>query len=196
MTTIRDPGWVSHNNLPQKKHFNSIKLEPVLSGGLHLHSPRPIIQSSDSQPGFRQYLQFLVLYTCLTSFGWRQMSSSKGAANKKRLGNTDPEFTYISIFSPTLAQVQIEIMKAVTKKLTTPSESAFVQGFISRPDMRSLSINLEESYCTGTGCNCMFLDCFALRWPHPGSRTYPCIWAVRLDIQGRSGVILCAIEWG
>ena len=71
--------------------------------------------------------------------------------------------TYISIFSPTLAQVQIEIMKAVTKKLTTPSESAFVQGFISRPDMRSLSINLEESYCTGTGCNCMFLDCFALR---------------------------------
>ena len=48
-----------------------------------------------------------------------------------------------------VTRVRIKIMKAIAKTLTTETEKAFVQGFISRPVMRYLSQNPEEVLAGG-----------------------------------------------
>jgi hypothetical protein len=71
----------------------------------------------------------------------------------------DPGFVnlYFSNSVTQATRVRIEILKAIAKKLTTETESAFVQSFISRPVMRYVSEdeNLEVS---GTGRSYSFVD--------------------------------------
>ena len=50
-------------------------------------------------------------------------------------------------------------MKAIAKKLTTETEKAYVQGFISCPVMRYLQRNPEEGFAAGTGRSHSFVDC-------------------------------------
>ena len=57
-----------------------------------------------------------------------------------------------------MTRVRIEIMKAIAKTLTTETEKAFVQGFISRPVMRYLSRNPEEVLAGGAGRSHLFVD--------------------------------------
>ena len=52
-------------------------------------------------------------------------------------------------------------MKAIAKKLTTPTENAFVQGFISRPVLRYLVREGAPSFCAGTGRSYSFVDCMS-----------------------------------
>ena len=73
----------------------------------------------------------------------------------------DPAFASL-FFSNTVTQatrVRIEIMKAIAKKLTTTTENAFVQGFISRPVLRYLVREGAPSFCAGTGRSYSFVDC-------------------------------------
>jgi hypothetical protein len=56
-------------------------------------------------------------------------------------------------------RVRIEIMKVIAKKLTTDTEVAFVQGFISRPVMRYNAREAAQSYAAGTGRSYSFVDC-------------------------------------
>lgn len=71
----------------------------------------------------------------------------------------DPGFVnlYFSNSVTQATRVRIEILKAIAKKLTTETKSAFVQSFISRPVMRYVSEdeNLEVS---GTGRSYSFVD--------------------------------------
>jgi len=72
----------------------------------------------------------------------------------------DPEFVKL-FFSNSITQatrVRIEIMKAIAKKLTTKTEEAYVQGFISRPLLRYLSRNPAKSFAAGTGRSYTFVD--------------------------------------
>ena len=72
----------------------------------------------------------------------------------------NPDFVQL-FFSNSIThatRVRIEIMKAVAKKLTTETEKAFVQGFISRPVMRYLSRNPEEVLAAGAGRSYSFVD--------------------------------------
>ena len=65
-------------------------------------------------------------------------------------------------FSNSITQatrVRIEVMRAIAKKLTTTSETAFVQGFISRPVMRYVAKDPAVNYCEGTGRSYSYVDC-------------------------------------
>jgi hypothetical protein len=55
-------------------------------------------------------------------------------------------------------RVRIEIMRAIAKKLTTESESAYVQGFISKPVMHYVVKESMPSHCAGTGRSYTFVD--------------------------------------
>jgi len=87
------------------------------------------------------------------ALAFRKAASTLGKAKS-------PEFASL-YFSNSITQatrVRIEIMRAIAKKLTTETENAYVQGFISRPVLRYLSLNPEEPLCAGTGRNYSFVD--------------------------------------
>jgi len=72
----------------------------------------------------------------------------------------DPDFGHL-YFSNSVTQatrVRIEILKAIAKKLTSETENAYVQGFISRPVMVYLSRDPSVSLCSGTGRSYSFSD--------------------------------------
>ncbi len=72
----------------------------------------------------------------------------------------DPNFVRL-FFANSITQatrVRIEIMKAISLKLTTPTEKAYVQGFISRPVLRYLSRDPAVTHCAGTGRSYSFVD--------------------------------------
>lgn len=72
----------------------------------------------------------------------------------------DPDFAKL-FFANSVTQatrVRIEIMRAIAKKLTTSTEKAFVQGFLSRPVLRYLSEVEGESLASGTGRSYSFVD--------------------------------------
>lgn len=71
-----------------------------------------------------------------------------------------PQFAAL-FFSNSVTQatrVRIEIMRAIAKKLTTPSETAYVQGFISKPALHYVVKEGMPSYCAGTGRSYNFVD--------------------------------------
>ena len=73
----------------------------------------------------------------------------------------NPDFSAL-FFSNSIThatRVRIEIMKSIAKKLTTTTEKAYVQGFISRPVMRYVARNPEENFAAGTGRSYSFVDC-------------------------------------
>jgi hypothetical protein len=55
-------------------------------------------------------------------------------------------------------RVRIEILRAIAKKLTTDSESAYVHGFLSRPIMHYIVKENMPSDCAGTGRGYTFVD--------------------------------------
>jgi len=72
----------------------------------------------------------------------------------------DPKFAAL-FFSNSVTQatrVRIEIMRAIAKKLTTDSESAYVQGFISKPVLHYVVKESMPSFCAGTGRSYTFVD--------------------------------------
>jgi hypothetical protein len=71
-----------------------------------------------------------------------------------------PDFASL-FFSNSVTQatrVRIEIMRAISKKLTTDSETAYVQGFTSRPIMHYVVKDSMVSHCSGTGRGYTFAD--------------------------------------
>ncbi len=76
------------------------------------------------------------------AFAFRKAASTLGKAK-------DPHFVKL-FFSNSITQatrVRVEIMRAIAKKLTTETENAYVQGFISRHVLRYLSRNPGASLC-------------------------------------------------
>jgi hypothetical protein len=55
-------------------------------------------------------------------------------------------------------RVRIELLKALSKKLTTPTEVSFVQGFISRPLLQYRTHEGEQSRADGVGRGYTFVD--------------------------------------
>lgn len=55
-------------------------------------------------------------------------------------------------------RVRIEILKALSKKLSTPSETAYVQGFISRPLLQFRAVEGCQSNADGVGRSYNFVD--------------------------------------
>jgi hypothetical protein len=52
-------------------------------------------------------------------------------------------------------------MRAIAKKLTTDSETAYVQGFISKPVLHYVVKDSMPSYCSGTGRSYTFVNSVA-----------------------------------
>ena len=74
-----------------------------------------------------------------------------------------PQFAAL-FFSNSVTQatrVRIEIMRAIAKKLTTASETAYVQGFISKPALHYVVKEGMPSHCAGTGRSYNFVDSVA-----------------------------------
>jgi len=72
----------------------------------------------------------------------------------------DPDFGHL-YFSNSITQatrVRIEVLKAIAKKLSTETENAYVQGFISRPVLVYLSRDPSVNLCSGTGRSYSFTD--------------------------------------
>ena len=72
----------------------------------------------------------------------------------------NPEFVTL-FFANSVTQstrVRIEVLKALAKKLTTPSESAFVQGFISRPVLQYRVKDGARSTADGVGRSYNYVD--------------------------------------
>jgi len=94
-----------------------------------------------------------VLDSVSGAFAFRKAASTLAKA-------LNPDFAQL-FFSNSISQatrVRIEIMKAIAKKLTTKTENAYVQGFMSRPMLRYLSRDPAVSLCAGTGRNYSFVD--------------------------------------
>ena len=94
-----------------------------------------------------------VLDSVAGAFAFRKAASTLAKA-------LNPDFSQL-FFSNSITQatrVRIEIMKAIAKKLTTKTENAYVQGFMSRPMLRYLSRDPAVSLCSGTGRNYSFVD--------------------------------------
>ena len=97
-----------------------------------------------------------VLDSVAGAFAFRKSASTLAKA-------LDPDFSQL-FFSNSITQatrVRIKVMKAVAKKLTTKTENAYVQGFMSRPVLRYLSRDPAVSLCAGTGRNYSFVDSVA-----------------------------------
>jgi hypothetical protein len=58
-------------------------------------------------------------------------------------------------------RVRIEVLKALSKKLTTPTETAYVQGFISRPLLQYRVVDGCQSSASGVGRGYNFVDAMA-----------------------------------
>ena len=74
-----------------------------------------------------------------------------------------PQFAAL-FFSNSVTQatrVRIEIMRSIAKKLTTASETAYVQGFISKPALHYVVKEGMPSHCSGTGRSYNFIDSVA-----------------------------------
>ena len=74
-----------------------------------------------------------------------------------------PQFASL-FFSNSVTQatrVRIEIMRSIAKKLTTTSETAYVQGFISKPVLHYVVKEGMPSHCSGTGRSYNFIDSVA-----------------------------------
>ncbi len=87
------------------------------------------------------------------AFTFRKSASALAKAKTAEFG------TLFFSNSVTLAtRVRIEIMRCIAKKLTTESEVAFVQGFISRPAMKYEARDPAISLASGTGRSYNFVD--------------------------------------
>ena len=82
----------------------------------------------------------------------------KSAAALAKAQNVDFARLFFSNSITQATRVRIEVMKAIAKKLTTLTENAYVQGFISRPVLRYVSRDPAVSLCAGTGRSYSFVD--------------------------------------
>ena len=85
-------------------------------------------------------------------------SFRKSAAALAKAQNSDFASLFFSNSVTQATRVRIEIMKAIAKKLTTLTEEAFVQGFLSRPVLRYLARDPTDQTCAGTGRSYSFVD--------------------------------------
>jgi hypothetical protein len=140
----------------KKEHYTKIVDALVVKACPSLE-PRPVIVDiivnllrNQASPSVE-----VVFDSVSNAFAFRKAASTLAKAH-------DPDFTklYFSNSVTQATRVRIEIMKAIAKKLTTETESAFVQSFISRPILRYLNTNPSgPSLAAGTGRSYSFVDC-------------------------------------
>ena len=87
------------------------------------------------------------------AFAFRKAASTLAKAQSPDFGKL-----YFSNSVTQATRVRIEIMKAIAKKLTTLTEEAYVQGFISRPLLRYLARDPSVNLCAGTGRSYTFVN--------------------------------------
>ena len=85
-------------------------------------------------------------------------SFCRAAAALAKAKNPDFSKFFFSNSVTQATRVRIEILRAISKKLTTDSESAYVQGFISKPVMHYNVKESMPSFCAGTGRSYNFVD--------------------------------------
>ncbi len=87
------------------------------------------------------------------------LSFRKSAAALAKAENPDFVKLFFANSVTQATRVRIEIMRAIAKKLTTDTEKAFVQGFMSRPVLRYLPQDgVQESPAAGAGRSYSFVD--------------------------------------
>jgi hypothetical protein len=82
----------------------------------------------------------------------------KSAYLLAKAGNSEFVNLFFSNSVTQATRVRIEIMKAISKKLSTDSESAYVHGFSSRPVLHYNAIPDSNSQASGTGRSYSFVD--------------------------------------
>ena len=146
------PGLTSHAE--KKEYYRS-----VVAGLIELAcsdvDPRPAIV--DTLVNLRRE-QVNPVVECRFDSQSNASSFRRAAAALAKAKN--PQFSKL-FFSNSVTQatrVRIEIMRAIAKKLTTESESGYVQGFISKPVMHYMVKESMPSFCAGTGRSYNFVD--------------------------------------
>jgi hypothetical protein len=89
--------------------------------------------------------------SCASSF--RKICASLAKAK-----HPDFESLFFSNSVTQATRVRIEILRAIAKKLSTETETAYVQGFTSRPIMYYNVVDSMPSHCSGTGRGYTFTD--------------------------------------
>ncbi len=82
----------------------------------------------------------------------------KSASSLAKAQNPDFANLYFSNSVTQATRVRIEILKAIAKRLTTETETAHVQGFLSRPVLHYNVAEDAASVASGTGRSYSFID--------------------------------------
>jgi hypothetical protein len=166
--------------------LNKSREDRVLISGLPRSTPA-VSSHQDKKDHYTKVITDLILKACpetdpkptitdvIISIHRNQVSPSveakfdsvAGALSFRKAASTlakaqDPDFSslYFSNSVTQATRVRIEIMKAIAKKLTTETESAFVQSFIPRPALRYVSSEstAATASASGTGRSYSFVD--------------------------------------
>jgi hypothetical protein len=126
------------------------------------------------------------------------MSFRKAASALAKANHDDFAKLFFSNSITQATRVRIEIMKAIAKKLSTPTEDAFVQGFMSRPVLRYLARDSSAPLCEGTGRSYNFVDSVSrfgdLLLPHDLSSAYKRAGSTFVGAMEQYFVVLKEIE--
>jgi uncharacterized protein YqgV (UPF0045/DUF77 family) len=145
-------GLTTHQE--KKAHYTTVVTELVLKACPEL-DPKPAI--NDVIVNLRRDLGNPTIEVKFDSVA-NAFAFRKSAAALAKAQNDDFARLFFSNSITQATRVRIEVMKAIAKKLTTLTENAYVQGFISRPVLRYVSRDPAASLCAGTGRSYSFVD--------------------------------------
>ena len=149
------PGTFSHAE--KKKHYTEVVTRLIT---LTCVSADPLPKVTDVYINLRKDRGLPLVEVRFDTVSGAQLFRREGVKLAKA---EQPEFTAL-FFSNSVTQstrVRIEVMKALSKKLTTASESSYVQGFISRPVLQYHAKEGVRSTADGVGRSYTYVDAIA-----------------------------------
>jgi hypothetical protein len=149
------PGLTTHQD--KKTHYLKL-ISDLIDKALPEHDPKPI--PSDVVVSLHRNQALPSVEVRLDTVGGAL--SFRKAASSLAKGQQDPDFAnlYFSNSVTQATRVRVEILKAIAKRLTTDTETAFVQSYVSRPVLRYVSEESTDASvaASGTGRSYSFAD--------------------------------------
>ncbi len=153
---------------PARKEFFKKFVTDLVNEACPLADPRPVVLDVlvNMRPG-RGPPYFEVKFDSVASSVLFRTSAAKLA--KDDVGSFSGVFVSNTVNQST--RIRIDIMKLIAKRLTTPTELCYVQGFSSRPTLhyRVKDDAVADPPAPGTGRSYTFTECVE-RWGHLLSR--------------------------
>jgi hypothetical protein len=154
ITGLPPPPITVHNHLDKKRHYTEVVSRLIV---LACVEADPVPKVTDVYINLRKDRGQPLVEVRLDTVSGAQLFRREGVRLAK-----EEQAEFVNLFfanSVTQAtRVRIEVLKALAKKLTTTSESAYVQGFISRPVLQYRVKEGVQSTADGTGRSYNFVD--------------------------------------